>query len=217
MCSCRTQGLQDLGSSWCGRRGRCLFFFWCVCACVLSRSLCLTLFNPTNCSPPGSSVHGISQVRILEWVAISFSRVSSQLRDWTRVSCTGGQILYHWATREVDWRLTTCKPKLFSQKGLIFQRQTLTKIHTEFFFFTKPSIFLPHLKFSGTAKDYFSVWVLFVCVWSPSQRDQKFIPGGTCLRPQAPVAQYMRGSACRGGELYSSFIYLRLSGKSLAN
>ena len=39
------------------------------------------------CTPPGSSVHGILQARILEWVAISFSRGSSQPRDWTRVSC----------------------------------------------------------------------------------------------------------------------------------
>ena len=41
---------------------------------------CLTLCNPMNCSPPGSSVHGILQARILEWVAISFSRGSSQPR-----------------------------------------------------------------------------------------------------------------------------------------
>ena len=46
---------------------------------------------------PGSSVHGISQARILEWVAISFSRRSSPPRDWTRVSCLGRWILYHWA------------------------------------------------------------------------------------------------------------------------
>ena len=48
-------------------------------------------------SPPSSSVHGILQARILEWVAISFSRGSSQSRDQTQVSwvsCTGGQILF---------------------------------------------------------------------------------------------------------------------------
>ena len=48
-----------------------------------------------DCSPPGSSVHGISQARILEWVAISFSRASSQPRDQTHISCIGRQILYH--------------------------------------------------------------------------------------------------------------------------
>ena len=51
-----------------------------------------------DCSPPGSSVHGISQARILEWVAISFSRGSSRPRDQTCISCIGRRILYHWAT-----------------------------------------------------------------------------------------------------------------------
>ena len=50
-------------------------------------------------SPPGSSVYGISQARILEWVAIPFSRGSPWPRDQTRISCIGRQILYHWAPR----------------------------------------------------------------------------------------------------------------------
>ena len=54
----------------------------------------------TVCSPLGSSVHGISQARILEWVAISFSRGSSQSRDRTCISCIDRQILYSWATWE---------------------------------------------------------------------------------------------------------------------
>ena len=53
---------------------------------------CVQLFcDPIYCSLPGSSVHGISQVRILEWVAISFSRVSSWPRDPTQVSCIAGR------------------------------------------------------------------------------------------------------------------------------
>ena len=56
--------------------------------------------TPLDCPPPGSSVHGISQARILDWIAISFSRGSSQPRDWTCISCIGRQVLYHWATRE---------------------------------------------------------------------------------------------------------------------
>ena len=52
---------------------------------------CLTLCNPMDCSPPGSSVHGIFQARILEWVAISFSRGSSQPRDQTQVSHIAGR------------------------------------------------------------------------------------------------------------------------------
>ena len=52
---------------------------------------CLTLCDPMDCSLRGSSVHGIFQARVLEWVAISFSRESSQLRDLTQVSCIVGR------------------------------------------------------------------------------------------------------------------------------
>ena len=58
-----------------------------------------------DCSPPGSSVHGICQARILEQFAISFSRGSSWPRDRTHISCIGRKILYNWATREAPWRL----------------------------------------------------------------------------------------------------------------
>ena len=54
---------------------------------------CPTLCDPMDCSPPGSFVHGILQARILEWVAISFSRGSSQPRDQTRVSHIAGTLL----------------------------------------------------------------------------------------------------------------------------
>ena len=59
---------------------------------------CLTLCDPMDCSPPGSSVHEIFQARVLEWVAISLSRGSSQPRDWTQVSCTVGRCFTVWAT-----------------------------------------------------------------------------------------------------------------------
>ena len=61
---------------------------------------CLALCNPIDCNPPGSSVHGILQVRKLEWVAVSSSRGSSRPRDRTRVFCTGRWILYRCATWE---------------------------------------------------------------------------------------------------------------------
>ena len=51
-------------------------------------------------SPPSSSVHGILQARILEWVAISFSRGSAWPRDWTQVSCIAVRFFTIWATRE---------------------------------------------------------------------------------------------------------------------
>ena len=66
----------------------------CVCMCA---QLYPTLCRVTDCSPPGSSVHGISQARRLEWVAISSSRGSSWPRDWNHVSCVsciGRWILY---------------------------------------------------------------------------------------------------------------------------
>ena len=52
--------------------------------------LCPTLCDPKDCSPPGSSVPGVSQARILEWVAMSFSRGCSQCRDQTQASHIAG-------------------------------------------------------------------------------------------------------------------------------
>ena len=67
---------------------------------VKSRSR-IWLCDPMDCSLPGSSVHGIFQARILEWVAISFSR-SSRPRDQTQVSHIAGRRFTVWATREVS-------------------------------------------------------------------------------------------------------------------
>ena len=61
--------------------------------------LCLTLSDSMDCSPPVSSFHGILQARIPEWVAMSFSRGSSQLRDGTRLSYIAGRYFTIWATR----------------------------------------------------------------------------------------------------------------------
>ena len=74
-----------------------------ILSCCLVAKSCLTLRQPHElCSPPGSSVCGISQARILEWVAIFVSRASSWLKDWTLISrlCIlhFKRILYHWAT-----------------------------------------------------------------------------------------------------------------------
>ena len=60
-----------------------------------------------DCSPPGSPVHGILQARILEWVAISFSRVSSQPRDQTRVSCIVGRHFHHLSPQKDLYQHTT--------------------------------------------------------------------------------------------------------------
>ena len=57
--------------------------------------------DPMGCNLPASSIHGIFQARILEWVAISFSRRSSQPRDWTQVSHIVGRCFTIWATKKV--------------------------------------------------------------------------------------------------------------------
>ena len=64
--------------------------------------LVVTLCDPMDCRLPGSSIHGILQARVLEWVAISFSRDSSRPRDQTRVSRIAGRRFTIWATREAS-------------------------------------------------------------------------------------------------------------------
>ena len=112
--------------------------------CVKSPQLCLTLCDPMDCSPPGSSAHGISRARILEWAAMPSSRGSSWPRDWIRgsyVSCTGRQVLYHqWPL----WRRHVQEEHFilifdFQSKFLIFQsnlqsrrfaREYVTSLHS---------------------------------------------------------------------------------------
>ena len=72
-----------------------IFVFLCI---VLVKQSCLTLWDHMDCSPPGSSIRGILQARILEWAAVSFSRGSSQSRDRTWVSCVAGRFFTIWAT-----------------------------------------------------------------------------------------------------------------------
>ena len=81
----------------------------CVCAQLLSH---VQLCNSMDNSPPGSSVHGILQARILQWVPISSSRGSSWPRDWTQVSCIGRWIL--WTTEPLG------KPDLCDRRGFLY-------------------------------------------------------------------------------------------------
>ena len=74
---------------------------YALCVLISCSVVCNSLWPCGLCSLPGSSVHGILQARILEWVAIPISRVSSQPRDWTQVSCIAG-IFIIWATREAQ-------------------------------------------------------------------------------------------------------------------
>ena len=99
---------------------------------ALVTQLCLTLCDPVNCSSP-SSVHGILQARILEWVAIPFSRGSSQLRDQTWVSCIVSRYFTTRASRgvltEVISVLRMCREisKKIWAKGMIQMMMGMVK------------------------------------------------------------------------------------------
>ena len=69
---------------------------------VLAAQLCPTFCDPIDCSLPGSSVHGIFQARVLEWVAFPFSRGSSRPRDQTQVYWIAGRFFTIWVTRATD-------------------------------------------------------------------------------------------------------------------
>ena len=108
-------------------RGRIKWEFgtdiYTLCVCAQSLQSYLTVCVPMDCSPPGSSVHGILQARILEWVAVPSSRGSSQPRGRTQVSLIAGGFFTSWATREAHTstsisRLLQFKPMLF--KGLLY-------------------------------------------------------------------------------------------------
>ena len=80
--------------------------------CVFSHLVVSDSLQPHDCSPPGSSVHGTSQARILEWLAISFFRGSSQPRDRTWISCVSciADVLFtHWAIGEASEPLGNCE------------------------------------------------------------------------------------------------------------
>ena len=85
--------------------GRQILYHWATrvslgnCCCLVTQS-CLIVCSPMEWGPPGSSVRGIFQARILEWVAISFSRGSSQPRNQTRIFCIADIHFTVWATRE---------------------------------------------------------------------------------------------------------------------
>ena len=97
-----------------------------VWLCVLISQLCPTLCNSMDCSPSGSFVHGILQARILESVALSFSRGSSQNKDWTQVSHIAGKLFTIWATREAS-RWHKCPNKKAGREIFVFILWTHSK------------------------------------------------------------------------------------------
>ena len=101
------------------------------CCCLVAKS-CTTLWAPMDCNRPGSSVHGISQARIMEYIAISFSRESSQPRDGTCVSCICRWILYHWATWESQDSKTKWKP-LEDREHSLYSQSHIIKVQSPIF------------------------------------------------------------------------------------
>ena len=97
-------------------------------ACSVAQ-LCLTLCDFMDWGLPGSSVRGIFQASILEWVALSSSTGSFSPRDWTHVSCIGWRILYNWATWKVN-RVTRLKPARASPelRAWCFWKRGITKL-----------------------------------------------------------------------------------------
>ena len=93
---------------------------------VLIAQSCPALCDPMDCSPSGSSVHGVLQTRILEWVAVPFSRESSQSRNWTQVSHIVGGFFTSWATREARCCIKS-HPKVLSLWGWWFVNKSLIR------------------------------------------------------------------------------------------
>ena len=83
-----------------GKAGNAESIIFSTCVHAQALQSCLTLCDPMDCSLPGSSVHGVLQARILEWVAMPSSKGSSQPRNRTYVSSTAGRFFTHWATWE---------------------------------------------------------------------------------------------------------------------
>ena len=74
------------------------FYLGSIMVCVLVTQSCMILWDHVVCRPPGSSVHGIFQERLLDWVAIPFSRGSFLPRDQTQLSCIAGRFFTVWTT-----------------------------------------------------------------------------------------------------------------------
>ena len=114
-----------------------LFYFFFFSWYFLPLTICVSsvaqasriLCDPVEGNSPGSSVHGISQARMLERVAIPFSRGSSQPRDWTQVPCISGRFFTIWAIREAQkwkWKSLSCV-WLFAAHGLYIQSMEFSR------------------------------------------------------------------------------------------
>ena len=125
----------------------------------VSRSVMSNSLWPHGCSPPGSSVHGILQARILEWFSISFSRRFSWSRDWTQFSCIAGRFFTIWVIWEAPFSsLSGCR---VTHNGLL--RPWVVPWNSELICFCNyPCIHWEHstLKLTSNSLDIFTVFPL---------------------------------------------------------
>ena len=141
-----------------------------------------------DCSLPGSSVHGILQARILEWVAIPFSRGSSRPRDWTQVSCTVGRFFTIWATRKSNINILTTyyiSSVQFSRSVISNSLQTHGLQHTR--------LPCPSPNLGACSNPYPSSW------WCHPAISSSVIPFSSCLQSfpasgSLPMSQFFTSS-----------------------
>ena len=160
-------------------------FHICVPACVVTKVMSDSV-DPMDCSLPGFSVQRFFQGRILEWVAISFSRGSSGPRDWTHTSFTGRWVLYHWAIREAQ----SFEKQVTSETSqwLHTAEQMVSQIVLSFFLFTLisgPSWLAPLLHQCSFYKPellLLFVPMLFLCL-EGGNRTGSILKAGLCLGP----------------------------------
>ena len=96
---------------------------------VKSESCSVMSVSPMGCSPPGFTVYEILQARIPEWVAIHFSRGSSQARNQTGVSCTAGRLFTIWTTRKVHISVDQHQNQKIDNDTVFYRLNTLSSFH----------------------------------------------------------------------------------------
>ena len=133
-CKCQPRMLMPLSTTATNGSGKVFRFFVClnlVCVCVHAKSLqCPTLCDPLDSSPPSSSVHGILQARILEWVAMPCSRGSSQLGDQTCVLLSPA-LAGRFFTTSTAWEAQVCFGSYFLVQNVnaSIQKMKINHIH----------------------------------------------------------------------------------------
>ena len=128
----------------------------------LHSQLCPTLCNPMDCSLPGSSVHGFLQARILQWVVISFSRVSSQLMikaTSPAAPALAGGFFYHWASLE-----TPDHPQIMLLPPKVMDFIGYSWLYTPHLLNSNLQTLLLHKWTHGTS--FLSIWFPIIIIYS---------------------------------------------------